>query len=143
MTTDEDAFHAAIAALHGDEADPEYMIQDHEGIPPELYGESGLDARVWAWLELDDSERDICAAYWAHVDDAADISTAHDAYMGTYESPEDWAAEWLEDCGELASVPESLRNYIDFESYARDAEIGGDVCFVEMSYNRALVFSRR
>ena len=30
---DKDAFYAACAELHKDESDPEFMFQDHEGIP--------------------------------------------------------------------------------------------------------------
>lgn len=34
------------------------------------------------------------------------------------------------DTGMLSEVPEHARNYIDFESYARDCRLGGDVTFV-------------
>lgn len=53
------------------------------------------------------------------------------AYAGEYDSPGDWAASFLEDTGSLANVPEHLRNYIDFDAYARDAQRGGDMAFVE------------
>jgi antirestriction protein len=36
----------------------------------------------------------------------------------------------LEDTGSLAEIPENLRNYFDFQAYARDARLGGDVVFV-------------
>ncbi len=41
------------------------------------------------------------------------------------------AEQWLEDTGSLKDVPESLRNYIDFESWADDAEVNGDIFTVE------------
>jgi antirestriction protein len=47
-----------------------------------------------------------------------------------YSNEEDWAAEWLEETGGLEGVPAHLANYIDFEAYARDARLGGDVVFV-------------
>jgi antirestriction protein len=37
----------------------------------------------------------------------------------------DSTIEHLEDTGELETVPESLKNYIDYEAYARDAEYSG------------------
>jgi antirestriction protein len=53
-------------------------------------------------------------------------------YQGGHDSLEAWAAQFLEDSGSLAEVPESLRGYIDFEAWARDAELGGDVFTVEV-----------
>ncbi len=34
-------------------------------------------------------------------------------------------------CGMLSEIPESLRSYIDYKSYANDCRCGGDVTFVE------------
>jgi antirestriction protein len=45
--------------------------------------------------------------------------------MGTFESEEDWAEDFLEEGGLLNEVPESLRGYIDYEKYARDASYNG------------------
>jgi len=38
-----------------------------------------------------------------------------------------WAEQFLEDTGALKDVPESLRYYIDFEKWADDAQMNGDV----------------
>lgn len=40
-------FIAACKALHKDEADPELMFQDWEGVPSWMIGESHIDAEVW------------------------------------------------------------------------------------------------
>lgn len=40
-------FIAACRKLHKDEADPELMFQDWEGIPSWMIGESHIDAEVW------------------------------------------------------------------------------------------------
>ena len=65
-----------------------------------------------------------------HVDGDATIDTARENYQGKYNSESDWAASFLDATIALNEVPENLRNYIDFESYARDARMGGDVTFV-------------
>jgi hypothetical protein len=45
--------------------------------------------------------------------------------------------------GELARVPESLFNYIDFAAYAKDMRMSGVVTFVENGWRSVLVFSNR
>lgn len=42
-----DEFYAACRELHKDEADPEFMFQDWEGVPSWMIGESHIDAEVW------------------------------------------------------------------------------------------------
>lgn len=140
--TDEATFWENAKALHSDEADPELMFQDFEGFPRALYGESALDARVWEYLATSDSEQQIIAAYWENVDGDADVDTALDAYAGTYTSEAEWAESFLEDTGSLNEMPEYLRCYFDYESYARDCWLNGDVIFVDVS-GETLVFHNR
>jgi antirestriction protein len=80
----------------------------------------------------------IVRAYWDHVgarpDDAKEaVETAHEAYAGEFRDLETWAEEFLEDTGALKEVPDSLRNYIDFAAWARDAERSGDIFTVNSS----------
>jgi antirestriction protein len=84
---------------------------------------------LFAWLELDDDDRELLAVYVEHVDQSATIEQAREAFAGRADSEAAWAEEWLNDTGGLEGVPEHLKNYIDFEAYARDARIGGDVVF--------------
>jgi antirestriction protein len=127
---DKDAFLEACRELHKDESDPEFMFQDFEGFPRSLYSESSVSDAIWEWLELDDDDRELLAVFQEGVDESGDIDRARDAYMGKYNTEADWAAEYLEETGGLEGVPAHLANYIDFESYARDARLGGDVVFV-------------
>lgn len=61
----------------------------------------------------------------------SDIDQAEEAvkesYQGCHKSLEDWAEQFADDTGLLSSIPENLRCYFDFERYARDAEISGDI----------------
>ena len=128
---DRDAFLKAARELHKDEADPELMYQDFEGFPRSYYSESSVSDDLWDWIALDEDDREMLALYRDNVRDDADIDEARDRFAGKFDSESDWAANWLEDTGSLASVPENLRNYIDYEAYARDARLGGDMTFVE------------
>ncbi len=121
--SDNDEFLAACAALHSDENDPEFMFQDYEGFPRDLYGESDI-SDVWEWLKLDDEDRELLAVYQSTIGEAT-MEQARDAYAGSFDNPADWAEQFLNDCGDLQDVPEHLRNYIDFEAYARDAGFNG------------------
>ena len=127
---DAEAFATACRELHSDENDPELMFQDFEGFPKAFYGESHLDPRIWEWLGLDEQDQELWAVYLDKVDPDASFESARDAFMGTAKDEADWAYEYLNDCGMLASLPDWARNYFDFEAYARDAGIGGDVTFV-------------
>ncbi|WLA80309.1 antirestriction protein ArdA [Bradyrhizobium elkanii] len=128
--SDKDAFLEACRELHKDESDPEFMFQDFEGFPKAYYNESSVSDELWAWLELDESDRELLAVYTEHVDSDGDIDRAREAYCGKYDTEAEWAEDWLTETGGLEGVPEHLKNYIDYESYARDARLGGDMVFV-------------
>lgn len=127
---DKESFLAACAELHKDESDPEFMFQDFEGFPRSMYSESSISDDLFAWLELDEDDRELLAVYQDNVDGDGTIDKAHEAFSGKYDSEEDWAIQFLDDTGGLEGVPEHLKNYIDYEAYARDARIGGDIVFV-------------
>lgn len=128
---DRDAFLQACATLHSDEAGPELMFQDYEGFPKAFYSEgSAPPDALWDWLDLDADDRELLEVYQNAVDSDGDIDRARTAFMGKYNSEADWAESWLEETGGLEGVPKHLENYIDFEAYARDARLGGDVTFV-------------
>ena len=127
--TDLDSFYDACRALHPDEADPEFMFQDWQCIPEKYISESSLQENVFDWIALDDDQREIVTIYQSEVGYGNDEpDTALEAYCGTYNSEEDWAAEQVDD--QLSDAPAILRNYFDYEAYARDCRLNGDVTFV-------------
>ena len=129
---DRDAFLQACAELHQDESDPEFMFQDFQCFPREFYGESYLPETLWAWLDLDDDDRELLSVYSNWIcDKNATIEDARDKFQGKFRSREDWAEQYADDTGLLSSVPENLRAYFDMDAFARDCEIGGDMAFIE------------
>lgn len=126
---DRDGFLEACKELHKDEPDPELMFQDFEGFPRDMYSESNASEELFAWLDLDEDDRELLAVYQQGVDQSGTLEQARDAFMGKHDNAADWAASWLEETGGLEGVPEHLKNYIDYESYARDAGHDG-VTFV-------------
>lgn len=119
-----DEFYAACRAAHSDEADPELMFQSIEGIPGTLAGESFVKAELWELL--DEVDYDAACAYVEYFG-RWDRDDFHDKYRGEYDSWRDFAEELLEETGELNEIPERLRGYFDYEAYARDLRLSGDV----------------
>jgi len=48
-------------------------------------------------------------------------------YQGEHKSLEDWADDYLDQSGELSSLPKHLSYYFDYSAYARDCELNGDI----------------
>ena len=62
-----------------------------------------------------------------YLDDAEQAMT--EGYQGTFRNLADWAENYAEDTGMDCAEP--WRNYIDFERWANDAEMGGDIFTIE------------
>lgn len=50
-----------------------------------------------------------------------------DVYLGEYDSLVAYADQWLEETGDLATIPTYLQAYFDVEAYARDLKLSGDL----------------
>jgi antirestriction protein len=128
--TDAEEFLTACCDLHRDEDDPEFMFQDFEGFPRELYGESASleDLRkLYDWVRLDDDDRQLLAEY---VDatgyglDGVDMEGVGDKLycaldLSDFLSVEAAMGWYVIDEG-LVQVPQDLQGYIDTEALGRD-----------------------
>ena len=113
--------------LHRDEADPELMFQDMENFPDEWYSESGLDEDTFdlilQYADLDDDERRAFDAYIENKGsgrDAEVFDDFRDKYVGEFDSEEEFAEHIADECGMLDKVPESIKQYFNYERFARD-----------------------
>ena len=131
--SDKNEFLKACYSLNADEGDPELMFQDFEDVPEGMASESHISPEIWDYMALSESDQEIFSLYRKYIDETGDIPQALESYLGEYSSKEEWAEEWLEESGILDQVPECLRYHIDFSSFARDAQLGGDVYFTSDS----------
>ena len=120
---DYDEFLAVCAYLHRDEADPEFMAQDYENFPDEWYTEGFMSRdefdKIQEFAELDDDDREAFQAFMdLKCDSDLSVDDFREAYQGEWDSEEDFARNIIEECGMLDNVPESLKDYFDFERYA-------------------------
>jgi antirestriction protein len=119
-------FLAACKALHNDEADPELMFQDWEGVPDGMISECSLSDEIFDFIQMDDKDKHILVAYRENIDQGGSLEDATEAYQGTFSSKEDFAEDLFCNC---YTIPKELENYIDYGRVVRDLECG-DYTFV-------------
>ena len=116
-------FEAFCFAIHADEADPELMYQDYENMPRSLYhesmGEEGFN-KIAEYCELCDDYSVSAVDDFLEWSSSDDLGRMHDAYVGVYDSEEDFAEEIVSDCYDLDNMMGSLACYFDYEKFARD-----------------------
>lgn len=107
----------------------EFTVHDYEGFPS-FFGEYPNldDLSTYAKACSDHGKRVVDA--FLKLREFSDLDDLKESYLGAYDSKEDYAQEYLEDCGYLDHVNACLRPYIDLESFIRDLELGGDVSSV-------------
>lgn len=127
---DKDKFLEACQALHGP-GEHEFMFQDHTGIPDKYISESHISDDAWEeWVDLDEDDRELLEMYLEEVDAGGTLEDARESFSGKYPSRDYWAEEFWQETGMLRDIPEGLQMYIDYDAYARDCEMNGDMAFV-------------
>jgi len=133
-----------IAAMLAESSEPsaeEWAIHDYDNFGGIRLGESEsmMDVATLAGLVVQYGA--VFAALVNHIgtnhEESARMMTEN--YQGLWDSPAAWAKEQLKDSGQLAEVPPMLRGYVDFEAYARDCELGGDILSFDVG-NQVAVF---
>jgi len=125
--SDYEEFLEFCERLHADDPDPELMFQDYECFPEPYYNESSLDFEdIIAWYELDEDKREAFEAYLEYEGSDATIEKFEERYQGHWDSPEDFAENLIDECGDLREVPVWLVGCIDWSAVWRNLETGGD-----------------
>jgi len=63
-----------------------------------------------------------------------------EAFIGEYDSIEDWAEDFLRETGQLEGLG-MLEQYFDYQSYASDCEAGGDIWTADAPGHKVFVFN--
>jgi antirestriction protein len=108
------------AKKHGEKAE-EWEIHDHEGF-------DGLDLGAWDSFEdyihhaeMLEEYGEAWRVYVGYVGNGyATKENFEDSYRGAYRDEEDFAYELVDELGYLDNVPDTVRNYFDYASFARD-----------------------
>lgn len=117
---DSDGFYDACKKLHSDEHDPELMFQDFENFPKFLYSECGNVEEIYEWLQYDNWERKAIEAWLNDICDqpVSDWQEIIDHHHGIWESEQEFAWHFVEECDGFNDIPEHLQCYFDCERYA-------------------------
>ena len=114
-------------AIHADEEYPELMYQDYENMPGSLYHESMGEKefnQIAEYCELCDEYGVEAVDDFLEWDSTEDLDNMHDAYVGVYDSREDFAREIVSDCYDIENIMGNLACYFDYEAFARDLFMG-------------------
>lgn len=129
--SDADEFFEVCRALHSDEADPEFMMQDYQGFPEELYHESMSVEdveKILAFVALDDDDRemleDYCECYGGDATDTDMIDRARERSIGKFDTFKEFADQCADEKLSCMNAPEFCTRYFDYEAYARDLKYG-------------------
>ncbi|KWS03767.1 Antirestriction protein [Lysobacter capsici AZ78] len=121
----------------------EWAVHDYDGLPSSFGEHPDLD-ELAAYVEAVDEHGDAFVAYFgneSHADVASAVEGFSDAYSGEFRNAEEWAEGFLDDTGAFQGVSDTLRNYFDFQAYARDARLGGDMTFLDNDNGGVYAFS--
>jgi antirestriction protein len=120
----------------------EFAVHDTDGFEGVAIAEfASIDsvARIAAFIaEHGKLGAAVLENFSSNIDEAE--TALRDCYLGRFASLADYMEELTTDC---VAIPEPLQNYIDWDSMARDAELGGDVFTIETAYDEVHVFSNR
>ena len=114
-------------AIHADESEPELMYQDFENMPDSLYHESMGEKefnKIAEYCELCDDYSVSAVDDFLEWYSPEDLDNMHDAYVGVYDSREDFAREIVSDCYDIENIMGNLACYFDYEAFARDLFMG-------------------
>ena len=112
----------------------EYEIDFIEGDDPELFETCSINqGDIALWFDeielLDDSEKaEIyyrCSCLGENIQDA--LVVLGNSGMITENSVLDYVYDYIDDTGLLCELPESLRCYFDFERFASDLVVSGEI----------------
>lgn len=132
---------AMLAASPEPDAE-EYAIHDHEGFEGAGLAEYASFETVCALAEFITEHGALGAKVYRHFGEDIDAArAAFEEYAGAYRSAAEFAEELHADTG--TAMPESLRHYIDWESLARDLELGGEILVFRTGFDEAHVFWSR
>lgn len=128
--SDVEEFYEACRELHKNEADPEFMFQDYEGFPEEMYSESSVSEELFEWIQLDADEQEKIEAamsvagrdYCKSIEEWKEF--AEDRCCGQHDKFRDFAWERAELEFE-AYTSKSIWRFFDIESYENELDIVG------------------
>lgn len=121
-------FLDACRKVHKDEKDPELMFQDCDNLPSSLYSEYGFSQEAFDYAKYIDENYSNSEAAEAYINlfNTWDEDDFDDRYVGQFDSNEDFAWDFIEQCGGIENGVSHPEDYFDYESFGRDLSFDMD-----------------
>ena len=134
---DAEDVNSAIVEMLDESEEPgaeEFAIHDYEGFAGFKIGEYDRLEDVFKLHEaLEELEYDaVPFVLWAEnqgyspLDAVDNVESFREAFIGQT-NVSDYAYEYVQDCVFTPETPEMLKNYFNYEAFARDLVLGGDI----------------
>lgn len=122
----------------------EWAIHDHEGFGRIDVGESDSFERLVQLAELLDEHGGAFEAWYEMMDGSSYLVDEMgekflEAYAGTFDSTTAWAEDYIANTGFLDGASDLLKRYFDYDQFAHDAAVGGDI-YTEHTNKGVVVF---
>lgn len=131
---DKDEIFEEIFEMLKDSPEPiaeEWAIHDYEGFGSlpvsEFHDIEKLAETAMLLEEYGPLALEVMAYLGGDLDAQETRRIIDEQYQGEYRSISDWAESFLEETGQLENIPDNLRYYFDYDSFARDCELNGDI----------------
>lgn len=128
--TDADDMQEEIAAMLRESPCPgaeEWAVHDYDGLPSSFGEYPDLNLLV-DYADAAEEYGEPFRVWWDYRRrDVVDVDAFFEQYAGTFESEAEWAEQLVADTGLLENVPDTVARYFDFDAYARDARLSGDI----------------
>jgi len=116
----------------------EWEIQDYYNLPKGAHKLSLKEIVKIASL-IDNKGYEVVDAFLENFD-VDDIDTFEDRFIGVYKDLEDYAYEEVNAGVDLEKTLGNLSGYFDYEAYARDLEMGGELYIADIGPREVALF---
>lgn len=121
----------AMLAESPEKGAEEWAIHDSEGFAGYKVGSLDDISELCDLAEaIEEFGEPLYALLTEEVDAERAIYIMNDGFLGEYNSKEEYAEQYLDDTEQLSDF---AKRYFDYEAFARDVEINGDVRFIEFN----------
>jgi antirestriction protein len=129
-----------IREMLAEKGHEEWAVHDYSNLPYDELGEwPNFEQVIEIAHAVTQHGYDLVNGYlsWADVDQLSELG---DRLIGIYESVEDYAYEFIDDCYDLEKALGNLAGYFDYRAFARDLELSGDINAVRLPQGTVALF---
>ena len=119
----------------------EYAVHDNKGFGGWSLGEHPSLDEIVTICEMIKKNSDAYLGASQIANDIPTLESLIEGFQGIFDSKKEYGAQFWEDSGLIDQIPQNLRSYINYESWVRDCEYGGDIVIVNVIGKGIYVYS--